>query len=127
MRMDYDKEPSMRVMRDMCEARKAGCWNLLNYAGKAYRKGELSLRDFKFIKNKLNKAMHQFDRIIELIDAPHSCEDCARASSMLSDEEWDCTIADKLSEQDIDLCKEGHCPRWVRREDAETEEEETDE
>lgn len=117
----------MRGIREMCEARKASCWKLFYYAEKAYKRGELSQRDFRFIKNKLMKAMHQFDRIIELMDAPHSCEDCAKASGSISDEEWDCSIADRLSEGDIDMCREGHCPRWVRREETETEEADEDE
>ncbi len=119
---EYGRDPPMRVLIELCDRRIASCWKIHYFAEKAYKRGDLSLKDFKFIKNKLSKAMHQFDRIKALLNEPHSCETCARASGSISDEEWDCSIADRLTEADIDMCRDGCCPRWVRREEESEEE-----
>ncbi len=115
-------DPPMVVLRELCERRISSCWKIHYYAEKACRRGDLSKRDFRFVKNKLGRAMHQFERIIEMTDKQHVCETCARSKGIVGDDECDCTVIDRMTENDIILCNEKHCPYWVRKDEDVAEE-----
>lgn len=115
-------------MIDACNRMAEWCWKLMRINRKAFEAGEMSEQDFRYVKNRLSKAESQFRKVIALLSEPHTCDECAHSNYYMvrigddcrdKAEEWDCDKMAEMTDEDVRLSNEGHCPYWVRTEPEE--------
>lgn len=110
-----EKAYDRRTIRTKADFLMEQSWAFMRLAKKAFERGELSFGDYKYLKNRGESARHQFQKAINAMDAPTSCETCAH----WHDE--DCNAMERMSSYDVAMSNEGHCPRWLRIEEEEEE------
>lgn len=98
-------------------------WALIRFAKSAFEHGNLSLRDYKYIKQRADAARSQFHKAMKALDAPVSCETCKRQGD---DDLGGCEASSRMSAHDVMMCNEGHCPYWVGMDEDENGEEPDD-
>ncbi len=105
-----------RALREKADQMMEQSWAFMRMTKKAFECGEVSLKDYKYMKNRGEHARHQYQKVLDFLDEPTSCETCAH---------WhddDCDAMERMSMRDVALSNEGHCPRWLRMEEAAEEE-----
>lgn len=112
-----------RDLRESAWHKAEGSWAYIRVAKKAYEAGAISLRDYRYFRNHADRARVHYQKIVDSLDRSVSCSTCARRVSEHDGGPADCNASDRMTEQDVDLWREGHCPYWLGKDEKEREDE----